>query len=99
MCGAADEQVVTDPDTVVDIEADRFILMEDEASTSTSTSGSDSSSSDYEGSDDDADGERRPEPLRADVATDETAFADSTVAFKPAKPAVRPLHNRNRRPS
>ena len=85
-------QMVTEPDTGVDVEVDQFILMEDEASTSTSTSGSDSSSSDYEGSDDDdgrADGERRSEPLRADIAADETAFADSSVAFKPAKPTVR----------
>ena len=88
--GAA--QVVTDADTGVDIAVDRFILMEDEASTSTSTSGSDSSSSDYEGSDDDddgADGEQRPKPLRAVVVANETAFADSSVALKAAKPAVR----------
>ena len=85
-------QVATDPDTGVDIEVDQFVLMEDERSTSTSTSGSDSSSSDYEGGDGDddgADGERRPDPLRADIAAGETDFADSSVAFKPAKPAVR----------
>ena len=68
--------------------------MEDVRSTSssTSTSGSSSSGSD-EGSDEDdthadADGELVPSPPRAGIPALETAAADSSVAYKPGKPAV-----------
>jgi len=84
--------VVADPDTDVDIDIDEIIYMEEHPSTSTSTSGSRTSDSD-EGSDVDeatagVDNEPRAPPTRGGIPADETAFADSSVAFKPAKPAV-----------
>ena len=86
--------IVADPHTGVDIEVDEIIYMEEHASTSTSTSGSSSSSSDSDeggdgdGADTGADSKPHAPPTRGGIPVDETAFADSSVAFKPAKPAV-----------
>ena len=84
--------IVADPDTDVDIDIDEIIYMEEHPSTSTSTSGSSTSDSDEggdgDGADAGADSETRTQPTRGGLPADETAFADSSVAFKPAKPAV-----------
>ena len=68
--------------------------MEEAASTSTSASASSSSSSDSdEGGDGDgtepgADSAPRAPPTHGGIPDDETAFADSSIAFNPGKPAV-----------
>ena len=88
------QSIMVDPDTDVEVDDMETILMEDIHCASTSTSGSSSSTSGSdEGSDEDAgdapvDSEPRSPPTRADVLAKETAFADSSVAFQTAKPAV-----------
>ena len=94
MSHACAQFIIVDPDTGVEVDEEETILMEDVAATSTSTSSSSSSSSGSdEGSDEDdgdagADSEPRPKQTRAGIPADETAFADSSTAYKPAKPSV-----------
>ncbi len=86
------QPIAADPDTGIDIDINEIIYMEEHPSTSMSTSGSSTSDSD-EGSDEDeantgADSEPRAPPTRGGIPPNETAFADSSVAFTPATPAV-----------